>query len=362
MKFALRLSAAAALLVSFQSALLQTSSAAPAPITTLADQSTQGQQQQQQQQQSDALQRGYRTGYSDGYQAGWSDSGARRQRDYRGKEDYRRGDRAYLPAYGALEDYRDGYQQGFEAGYANGYERRGFDSAVPDKIARRGQSAANTTDADEADATPSSMSTSGRRTNDDASNAGVSDSRSTSPARSSAGAGAVPAGTMLRVELSNRLSSDVSQRGDPFEARVVEPGEYAGAIVSGRISRVQRAGKVKGTAQLQLSFDQIRFADGRTSDFNAQVTEVIYTDEESGVGGVDPEGGVRGRDSTKDDVAKVGAAAGVGAIIGAIAGGTKGAGIGAVIGGAAGPGGVMTQRGQDIRLERGQQLMVRASR
>ncbi|HEY0079428.1 MAG TPA: hypothetical protein VGB73_12515 [Pyrinomonadaceae bacterium] len=356
MKLAPRLSAAAALLVSFQIASLPTASAAPTP-TPRADQNTTTQEQQP----AGALQRGYRTGYSDGYQAGWSDSAARRQRDYRSREDYQRGDRAHLPAYGALEDYRDGYQQGFESGYAAGYDRRGFDSAVPDKIARRGASTTNTTDADERDETASSVSTSGRRTSDDASRTDVSDSRSTSPARGS-GSGIIPAGTMLRVELSNRLSSDVSQRGDPFEARVVEPREYAGAIVSGRVSRVQRAGKVKGTAQLQLSFDQIRFADGRTSDFNAQVTEVIYTDEESGVGGVDPEGGVRGRDSTKDDVAKVGAAAGIGAIIGAIAGGGKGAGIGAVIGGAAGTGGVMTQRGKDIRLERGQQLMIRASR
>jgi outer membrane lipoprotein SlyB len=73
------------------------------------------------------------------------------------------------------------------------------------------------------------------------------------------------------------------------------------------------------------------------------------------------EGGVRGKSTTKDDVAKVGAAAGVGAIIGAIAGGGKGAAIGAVIGGSAGGAGVMTQRGKDIRLESGQQLRIRAT-
>jgi hypothetical protein len=76
---------------------------------------------------------------------------------------------------------------------------------------------------------------------------------------------------------------------------------------------------------------------------------------------VDPEGGVRGQDSTKDDAAKIGAASGVGAIIGAIAGGGKGAAIGAIIGGGAGTAGTMTQRGKDIRLEQGQQLKVRTS-
>ena len=72
--------------------------------------------------------------------------------------------------------------------------------------------------------------------------------------------------------------------------------------------------------------------------------------------------GVRGRDTTKEDVAKVGGAAGVGAIIGAIAGGGKGAVIGAVIGGGAATGGVMSQRGKDIRLEPGQQLRIRVNK
>jgi outer membrane lipoprotein SlyB len=79
------------------------------------------------------------------------------------------------------------------------------------------------------------------------------------------------------------------------------------------------------------------------------------------VGSVDPEGGVHGRDSTKDDVSKVGAATGIGAIIGAIFGGGKGAAIGAATGGAVGTGRVITKRGKDIRLERGQQLRIRTS-
>ena len=70
---------------------------------------------------------------------------------------------------------------------------------------------------------------------------------------------------------------------------------------------------------------------------------------------------MKGQDSTKDDAAKVGAASGIGAIIGAIAGGGKGAAIGAIIGGGAGTAGVMTQRGKDIRLERGQHLKIRTS-
>ena len=51
----------------------------------------------------------------------------------------------------------------------------------------------------------------------------------------------------------------------------------------------------------------------------------------------------------------------IGAIIGVIAGGGKGAAIGAIIGGGVGTAGVMTQRGKDIRLERGQHMKIRTS-
>jgi hypothetical protein len=166
----------------------------------------------------------------------------------------------------------------------------------------------------------------------------------------------------MLVELQNRLSTDVSQTGDRFEARVLEPQELAGAVVAGRLRDVQRSGKAKGRALLQLDFDQIQMPGGGWQNFSAQVIEVLPTGgDDDTVGEVDPEGGVRGKSTTKDDVAKVGAAAGIGAIIGAIAGGGKGAVIGAVIGGGAGGAGVMTQRGKDIRLEPGQQLRIRAT-
>jgi hypothetical protein len=171
---------------------------------------------------------------------------------------------------------------------------------------------------------------------------------------------AIPRNTILALELLTPVSTDASQRGDRIQARVVEPSEFAGYIIDGHISQVKRPGKAKGTAQLQLSFDQIRSPDNRVAQLHAELIEI------SPLGGgnepeVDSEGGVKGPSSTKDDVAKVGAATGVGAIIGAIAGGGKGAAIGAIIGGGAGTAGVMTQRGKDIRLDRGQHLKIRTS-
>lgn len=295
--------------------------------------------------QSTALERGYRTGYSDGYNAGYQDVANRASRDYQSKDEYQRGDRSYNEAWGTLETYRDGYQQGFETGYAAGYDRQPFNSAIPSGLARRGTqdvpqtSTQNTTQPDDTVANTSSSST----------------SRSTI-----SGPVLIPSGTLLMVELDTSLSTDSTQRGDRFQARVMEPGEYQGAIIDGRVTRVKRPGKVKGVAELQLAFDQIRMPDNRGTNFSAEVVEVVDMGNRD-VGGVDPEGGVKGRDSTKDDVSKVGAATGIGAIIGAIFGGGKGAAVGAAVGGAAGTGRVLTKRGQDIRLDRGQQLRIRTS-
>lgn len=298
------------------------------------------------QQTTPALERGYRTGYSDGFQSGYRDAVDNAARDYRSKEDYQRGDRAYAPAYGNLEDYRDGYQQGFEVGYNDGFERRTFKPDVPAGLSRRDQTNIPDDDNGVGISSSTSVGTNNSGNNSPTYNGRVFD---------------VPSNTVMIVELLTNLSTDVTQRGDRFQARVLEPNEYQGAIIDGRVTRVKRPGRISGKAELQLTFDHIRFNDNRGANFEAQVIEVIDSGGDGGVGEVDTEGGVKGKDSTKDDVAKVGASTGIGAIIGAIAGGGKGAAIGAAIGGAVGTGGVLSQRGKDIRLMNGQQLRIRTS-
>ncbi|HEX6649203.1 MAG TPA: hypothetical protein VF075_06680 [Pyrinomonadaceae bacterium] len=295
--------------------------------------------------QTTALERGYRTGYSDGYTAGFRDVSDGAARDYQNKEDYKRADRSYNDVWGPIEDYRDGYQQGFEAGYNSGYERQQFNSTLPTGLRRRGTTAGSA-HIDVNVNTPN---------NDDA-------TANTNPPVAANGANgslAIPRDTVLALELLTPVSTEASQRGDRLQARVIEPSQYAGYVVEGRVSQVKRPGKVKGVAELQLSFDQIRTNDNRTATLHAELIEVTPMSSEDTT--VDPEGGVKGKDSTKDDAAKVGAASGIGAIIGAIAGGGKGAAIGAIIGGGAGTAGVMTQRGKDIRLEQGQHLKIRTS-
>lgn len=302
--------------------------------------------------QSTALERGYRTGYSDGYNAGFKDLSDHAPRDFQSKAEYQAANRSYNQTWGTLEDYRDGYQQGFEAGYVSGYEGRSFDSSIPTGLARRGSE-------EQRDAQPVQQQ---QQTNPNDDEAIVNRSGNSYPATNVPASGPlmIPRDTFLIIEMESSLSTDASQRGDRFQARVIEPTQYQGAIIEGRVTRVKRPGRVKGVAELQLSFEQIRMPDNHSGNVSAEVVEVVPTGR-SDEGEVDSEGGVRGHDSTKDDVSKVGAATGIGAIIGLIAGGGKGAAIGAAIGGGVGAGGVLSQRGRDIRLERGQQLKIRTS-
>src|SRR6266705_1891040 len=290
----------------------------------------------QAQNQSSALMRGYRTGYSDGYQAGVADVANNGARDFRAKSEYEHADRAYNSTYGPLEDYRDGYQQGFELGYAAGFDHQSFDSSIPQDLKRREQSGNSST------------------------NYPVDPNRNPTPV-SATGAIAISRDTIMRIELLNNISTDASHKGDRFEARVIEPKEYEGATIEGRVVQVKRPGKVKSTAQLQLAFEEIRMPDGRSAKMSAQVIEVVRNGGGEGVGKVDQEGGVQGQGSTRRDVEKVGTAAGIGAVIGAIAGGGVGAAVGATIGAGVGTAGVMTERGRDIRLYHGQQLRIRTA-
>lgn len=308
---------------------------------------------------STALERGYRTGYSDGYTAGFKDVTDHAARDYQNKEDYKRADRSYNEVWGPVEHYRDGYRQGFEAGYASGFERREFDSTLPATLKVRAGGINSIDGLDSADVkVVNDNNTDTAAANNTATNDAAANNAQVTVATQTA-ALSIPRNTILGLELLTALSTDATQRGDRFQARVVEPAQYAGFIVDGRVSQVKRPGKVKGVAQLQLAFEQIRSTDNRTATLGAELIEITPMGDNSPQ--VDSEGGVRGKDSTKDDVAKVGAASGIGAIIGTIAGGGKGAAIGSIIGGGAGTAGVMNQRGKDLRIERGQQLKIRTS-
>lgn len=290
-----------------------------------------------------ALQRGFRTGYSDGYMAGYRDIIDGQTKDLRRHTDYSNASRAYSQDYGPIEDYRDGYRQGFEAGYDTGFEKRTFDSAIPTNLIRRGDSTpVVTTEAAPAATvtTPTSQPVSYR-----------SDDSSTI---------VIPKDAELIIELQDELSTQKNREGDRFTAKVVSPMELEGAIVEGRVSKIQKPGRIKRRSEMSLSFDRIVLPGDRWSNFSGTLTEVMPV-KGDGVRRIDEEGTAVGKSSIKPDSVKVGAASGTGAVVGAIAGGPVGAAVGAGVGAAFGVGAVVVERGKHINLNKNQQLRIRSA-
>ena len=344
-----------------------------------------------------ALQRGYRTGYSDGYMSGYRDAIDNQAKNYERHTEYAKADRAFSKDYGKVEDYRDGYQQGFVSGYDTGFEKRSFDATIPNGIGKRGivavktvvgETATTKTTVEEKSPTetvvqtvvtnrtePVSENTPVYTNNQssDVTTTTVSGSETTGQApvliarmetATSAVSGEttilIPSDTELIIELLDDIDTDRNREGDRFQARIVSPSEISGAIIEGRISKIQKPGRIKRRAEVLLSFDRLIISPNRWSNFNAIVTEVVARKGDN-VKRVDTEGTVEGKRTWKEDSIKVGATTGTGLVIGAIAGGPVGAAVGAGVGAAFGVGAVVVERGKHIRLDKDQQLRIKSA-
>ncbi len=169
----------------------------------------------------------------------------------------------------------------------------------------------------------------------------------------------IPNGESLIAELNEDLSTRNARDGETFTATVRQPSRYEGAIVEGRVTHLQRGGRVTGRSELTLTFDNIRMRDGRTYRF-AGILEGVRT-QSGEVVRVDNEGAVQDDNQTTKTVQRTAIGTAVGAIIGAIAGGGKGAAIGAILGAGGGAGSVYVQGRDDLDLMRGTELTIRAS-
>src|SRR5688500_20072179 len=104
----------------------------------------------------------------------------------------------------------------------------------------------------------------------------------------------VPVGTNLKVRINDTLSSKDSRVGDRFTAIVIDPSRFDEATVRGRISSIQKSGKVKGRTSMNLAFDSIELRDGRRGVLHGYVTRVYGDDS----GRADEEGGVESKSRT----------------------------------------------------------------
>jgi hypothetical protein len=176
----------------------------------------------------------------------------------------------------------------------------------------------------------------------------------------------IPVGTKVPLLLKQAISTKAAKEGDPVYAetafpfvandRIVIP---AGTYIQGKITRVERGGRVKGRAQLLIHFTSMIYPNGYTVLLGGSVENAPGADKTSMK---DSEGTIR-QDSDAGRKAKDAVeAATTGTLIGAISGGAKGAGIGAGIGGVAGIAIALLTRGSDVRLDAGTSIEMEIQR
>jgi type IV secretion system protein VirB10 len=172
----------------------------------------------------------------------------------------------------------------------------------------------------------------------------------------------IPAGTRILLSLKSEISTRIAMPGDPVylvsEFPVVQDGAVvlpAGMYVKGFIDSVQRPGKVKGRAQLQMHFASIIFPNGvEIAIPNGSLDGVPDSGGATvkNAEGTIVQAGGRGQD-TQRIASNTLEGTGVGAIAGYGAGnGGMGAGIGAGAGAAVGVLTTLFTRGNDIVFPR----------
>jgi hypothetical protein len=168
----------------------------------------------------------------------------------------------------------------------------------------------------------------------------------------------VPRDLTLILELLSPISTATNQKGDSFSCKVLSPGEYAGATISGHIGKLKRSGKANKKSEMYLDFDAITMIDGRTGGFNAQVVEVYEVAGAGNNGQADTEGTVKGKSRVKVSVKRAVAGAIIGGILGGIIGGAQGAAAGATIGASIGVTSVLAIDGPDLEFKEGTQFKI----
>ncbi|MDQ3011444.1 MAG: hypothetical protein M3X11_12155, partial [Acidobacteriota bacterium] len=314
-----------------------------------------------------AHQHGYRGGYEDGFVKGKSDVNDNQSHEFANSDAYNRADRTYKQNMGTLPEYQEGYRIGFEMGYNDGFYGRPYSISIPSNLGRVVIASVNASGV-------GSGSNSRSRTADEARDDRRDDRRiddnRRAPEPQEPSRGRVPVsgtsrgtvniadGVSMKLRLNDQISTKTNREGDRFTAVVLDPSNYADAIVEGHIAKLTKSGKASGKTEMALVFDTIRLRDGRSGRMAAQV-EKVYQSEK--VKTVDEEGNVESSSRTKDTATRGVGGAALGAIIGGIAGGGKGAAIGAIVGGGVGVGSVYVEGGKDLVLEPGTEVLIRTA-
>ena len=161
---------------------------------------------------------------------------------------------------------------------------------------------------------------------------------------------AIPADSVIGLQVDTTITSDTAKMEDPVRARVTRDVKVrdqvaipAGTRVEGAVTMVDRGGRLKDQARLGIRFHTVVLADGTRLPIN---TETVYRDGES---------------PKRESAAKIGGGAVGGAVLGAILGGKKGAIIGSTVGAGAGGAAVAASEPNAATLPAGSTVTVRVS-
>ncbi len=167
----------------------------------------------------------------------------------------------------------------------------------------------------------------------------------------------VPAGTEVLLQLKSGIDTKNARVGDGVYCQTTFPvivdnvvAIPSGTYVKGQLVKVQRAGRVKGRAEVLFRFTSMIYPNGYTVDMPG----TVHHDSGAANTSVDDEGTIKADPQKGKDAKTVAKGTGVGAAGGAILTGTR-AGVlgGAGIGAAAGLATVLLTRGQDVRIAPG---------
>jgi hypothetical protein len=195
-------------------------------------------------------------------------------------------------------------------------------------------------------------------------------SAATTPAPSAAPVLTVPAGTSIPLQLRQPISTKGAKQGDPIYAQTTFPivveGNIvipAGTWVQGVVDVVKRAGRIKGSAEMQFHLTKLIYANGYMVDIAAAIDQVPG---DTGTSMKEP-GSVKHDSEKGKDLERIGDAAATGGQIGALAGAAarpsiRGFGVGGLAGIAAGTLIGMMARGSDVTFPTGTAVEIALTR
>lgn len=157
----------------------------------------------------------------------------------------------------------------------------------------------------------------------------------------------VPTGTRMSAELRSNITS--SETSDRFTMDVTGPGQYRGAIISGRVVSEDPAGRVAGRSRVLLIFDTIRLSGGQSYRFAGTVDAVTAVNGDIVV--VTNQAARSASQPTR----------GAGGILGALIGAISGVPVDASANSATTAGAILAQNRDSIDIGSGSQVMITAS-